>query len=134
MLREEVRQSSSDWSTVAPSQSCESLWGLFFPRVTSKGSGCSNPFSPSLLPSGNHVVTNFFSPATFKSLYLSLTIGLLIMICLGVGLFASIITGTLCASWTCKSVSFTKSGKFSFTIFQMGSQFIPLSLLLLTPL
>ena len=33
------------------------------------------------------------------------------------GLFASILFGTLCASWTCMSISFTKLGKFSFTIF-----------------
>ena len=39
------------------------------------------------------------------------------MMCLGVGLFASILFGTLCASWTCKSISFTKLGKFSFLIF-----------------
>ena len=37
--------------------------------------------------------------------------------CLGVGLFASIIIGTRCTSWTCMSISFTKLGKFSFTIF-----------------
>ena len=39
-------------------------------------------------------VTNCFSLAAFK--ILSLTFGILIMICLGVGLFASIIIGTLC--------------------------------------
>ena len=38
------------------------------------------------------------------------------MMCLGVGLFASILPGTLCASWTCMSISLTKLGKFSFII------------------
>ena len=36
---------------------------------------------------------------------------------LGVGLFASILCGTPCASWTCIAISFTKLGKFYFTIF-----------------
>ena len=76
-----------------------------------------HPFPYTLLQSGSHLVTNLFSLAVLKSLSLSLTLGLLIMMCLGVGLFASIIIGTLCASWTCMSVSFTKLGKFSFTIF-----------------
>ena len=40
----------------------------------------------------------------------------------------------LCASWTCMSISFTKSGKFSFIIFQIDFQFLALSLLLLAPL
>ena len=36
------------------------------------------------------------------------------------GLFVSILCGTLCASWTCKSISFTKLGKFYFIIFSNG--------------
>ena len=38
------------------------------------------------------------------------------MICLGVGLFASILFGTLSASWTYMSIFFTKLGKF-FSLF-----------------
>ena len=37
--------------------------------------------------------------------------------CLGVGLFASNLFRTLCASWTCTSISFAKLGKVSFLIF-----------------
>ena len=60
-------------------------------------------------------VTNCFSLAAFKILSLSLIFGILIIMCLGVGLFASILFGTV--SWTCMSISFTKLGKFSFIIF-----------------
>ena len=62
-------------------------------------------------------VTNCFSLAASNILSLSLNIGILIMMCLGVGLFASILFGTLSASWSCMSISFTKSGKFFFLIF-----------------
>ena len=55
-----------------------------------------HPFSPIPLPSGNHLVTKFFSVAAFKSLSLSLNFGILILMCLGVGLFVSILFGTLC--------------------------------------
>ena len=49
-------------------------------------------------------VTNCFSLAAFKVLFLFLTFGILI-ICLPVGLFASMLFGTLCASWTYMSIS-----------------------------
>ena len=39
------------------------------------------------------------------------------MMYLGMDLFASIIIGTLCNSWACMSISFTKLRKFSFSIF-----------------
>ena len=39
------------------------------------------------------------------------------MMCLGAVLFGSNLLGTLCASWTWMSISFTKLGKFSFIIF-----------------
>ena len=39
------------------------------------------------------------------------------MMCLRVVLFGPNLFGTLCASWTCMSSSFTKLGKFSFIIF-----------------
>ena len=62
-------------------------------------------------------VTSCFSLAAFKIFYLSLTSGTLIIICLRVGLFASILFGTLHGSWTCMSISFTKLRKFSFITF-----------------
>ena len=49
-------------------------------------------------------LTNCFSLVAFKILSLSLTFGILIMMCLGMGLFASILSGTLFASWTCMSI------------------------------
>ena len=77
--------------------------------------------------------TNCFSLAAFKILSLSLTFSILIM-CLRVVLFTSILFGTLCGSWTCMSISFTKLRKFSFIIFQIDVQYLALSLLLLAPL
>ena len=62
-------------------------------------------------------VTNFFSLTAFKIHSLSLSFGILIMMYIGAGLFASFLFGTLCASWTCMSISFTKLGKFSFFSF-----------------
>ena len=84
------------------------------------------PFCPSHLTAGNLPVTNFFSLAAFKSSSFSLTFGFVTMMCLGVGLFASIIIGTLCASWTCMSIPFTNLGKLSFTVFfREISNFLP---------
>nr|KAF6304019.1 hypothetical protein mMyoMyo1_008998 [Myotis myotis] len=38
------------------------------------------------------------------------------MMCLGVVLFGFLLFGVLCASWTCKSISLTRWGKFSVII------------------
>ena len=62
-------------------------------------------------------VINYFSLVAFKILSLSLTFGILILTCLGVILFASILFGTLYASQTCIYISFTKLGEFYFIIF-----------------
>ena len=79
-------------------------------------------------------VTNLFSLAAFKILSLSLTFGILIMICLGVGLFASMWFGTLCASWTCMSIPSPNYGSFLSLFFQIDFLFFALSLFLLAPL
>ena len=50
-------------------------------------------------------VTVSFSLAAFKILSLSLILGNLMMMCLGVVFFGSNLFGTLCASWTCISIS-----------------------------
>ena len=75
-------------------------------------------------------VTVFFSLTDFKTLSLSLTFGILIRMFFGVVLFESNLFGALCASWIYLSISFTKSGRFSFIIFKISFQF----LLLLAPL
>ena len=69
-------------------------------------------------------VTNCFSLAALRFCLYFLTFGILIMMCLGVGLFASNLFETLCASWTCMYISFTKLGQFSFIIF---SNMFPIS-------
>ena len=74
-------------------------------------------------------VNNFFYLAAFMTLSLSLTFGILIMMWLGISLFASILFGALCASQKCIYISFTKLGKFSFIIFQIDFQYHFLSLL-----
>ena len=61
--------------------------------------------------------TSQSSLAIFKILSLSLTFGILSMMCLGVILFGSILFGTLYASWTYMSISSPKLGKFSLIIF-----------------
>ena len=58
-------------------------------------------------------VTNCFSLSAFKILSLSLKFGILIMMCLDLGLFGFILFGIICASWTYMSISFTRLGKFS---------------------
>ena len=62
-------------------------------------------------------VTLCFSLAAFKILSLYFTFGILIMMCLGMVLFRSNFFGTLCASWTYMSISFSKLRNFSFLIF-----------------
>ena len=73
-----------------------------------------------------------FSLAAFKILSLSLIFGILIMMYLGVALFASTLFGTFCASWICMSISFTKEVCFHY-FFQISFQFPALSLLLWHP-
>ena len=59
----------------------------------------------------------FFSLAAFKVFSISLTFGILIIMCLGVVLFGSNLFGTLWASWISMPISFTRLGKFYFIIF-----------------
>ena len=89
-------------------------------------------FSPSPLPSGYLPVTKFSSLA-FKNLSLSLTFGILIMICFGVGLFASIIIRTL--HFLDLDVYFLHQIKevFFHYFFLIDFQFLAFSLLLLAP-
>ena len=62
-------------------------------------------------------VTVSFSLAAFKILSLSLILGYVIMMCLGVFLFGSNFFGNLWASWTSwKSIPFARLGMFSFII------------------
>ena len=49
----------------------------------------------------------------FNLLSLSLTFYILVIMCLGLGLFGFILLGTLQASWIWVSFSFPKVGKFS---------------------
>ena len=64
---------------------------------------------------------------------LSLPMSIVIMMCLAVGLFASIMFGTLCAFWTCMSIFLLSLGNFLLLFFQIDFQFLALSLLLWYP-
>ena len=66
-----------------------------------------------LNPLNSHPFPHSYLPP----ILLSSTFAILIMVCLGESLVVSILGGTLCASLACKSISFTKLGKFSFIIF-----------------
>uniref|UniRef100_A0A9L0TV09 Uncharacterized protein n=1 Tax=Equus caballus TaxID=9796 RepID=A0A9L0TV09_HORSE len=72
-------------------------------------------------------VTCGLSLAAFGILSLSLILDILIIICLGVGLFGLLLFGALCASWTWMSVSFLRRGKFS-SIISTNEFSAPLSL------
>ena len=52
-------------------------------------------------------------PAALRILSLSLTFGILAIICLGMGLFVFILFGTLFDSFTCIYISFLRFRKFS---------------------
>ena len=67
-----------------------------------------------------------FSLAAFKILSLSLTFGILIMMCLGVVLFVSILFGILWASWTCVSITLPNSESFLSLFVQISFQFLAL--------
>ena len=79
-------------------------------------------------------ITNCFSLAAFNILSLSLTFGSLIMICLGVGLFASTCLGlSVLPGLACLFPS-PNQGIFLSLFFQIDFQFLALYLLLLAPL
>ena len=63
---------------------------------------------------GSFLVSNYFSLTACKIISLSFNFAILIMICLGVGLFDCILIGTLWASWTCVVYFFTKLSNFYF--------------------
>ena len=74
--------------------------------------------------------TNFFSLAAFKILSLSLTFGILIIMCVGVGLFASVLFGdSVLPGFACLFPS-PGQGSFILLLFQVDFQFLALSLLL----
>ena len=58
-------------------------------------------------------VTCYFSLAAFNILYLCLIFASLISMCLGAFLLGFILYGTLCASWTWLTISFSMLGNFS---------------------
>ena len=53
------------------------------------------------------------------------------MMCLGVGLFVSNLSGILWTFWTCVTFSFTRLGRFQSLFLQIGSPLLALLLLLL---
>ena len=79
-------------------------------------------------------ITVSFSLAAFKILSLSLILGNVIMMCLGVCFLGSNFFGTLSTSWTSwKFISFARLEKSPSLCFQISFQFLALPLLL-TPL
>ena len=74
-----------------------------------------------------------FSLAAFNILSLCLIFVSLISICLRVFLLGFILYGTLCASWTWLTISFSMLGKFSTIISSKFSHTLSFSLLLLDP-
>ena len=69
-------------------------------------------------------VTSCFSLAAFNILSLCLVFVSLISMCLGVFLLGFILYGTLCASWTLLTISFSMLGKFSTIISSKISHFL----------
>ena len=61
-------------------------------------------------------ITSYFSLPAFNVLSLSLSFDILIIMCLGVGLFGFLLCGTVWASWIWMSVSFPRFKKFSVII------------------
>ena len=78
-------------------------------------------------------VTLCFSLAAFNILSLSLTFGILIIICPGVGLFPTFLFGTLLPGLACLCPS-SNQGSFLSLFFQIDFQSLVLSLLPLSPL
>ncbi|KAF6109648.1 hypothetical protein HJG60_010886 [Phyllostomus discolor] len=103
------------------SMSCHSLLGWSVSVEKSSASLIEAPFN----------ITSCFSLAAFKILSFSLILGILIMVCLGVGLFGFILFGALCASRTCMFFSPLQVQKFCDITFQTRFLFLVLFLLLL---
>ena len=79
-------------------------------------------------------VTCCFSLAAFNILSLCLIFVSLISMCFGMFLLGFILFGTLCASWTWLTISFSTLGKFSTIISSKIFSYLSFSLLLLGPL
>ena len=104
--------------------SCHSLLACRFSAEKSADSLMGVPF----------YVTCCFPLSAFNILSLYLIFAILITMCLGVFLFGLILYGTLCASWTWMSVSFSRLEKFQLLCLQLCSQSLSLSILHLGPL